>query len=58
LGQKGQRESGGLDDPEWEVALAAFSCWSIIFSVGIVDKRFGVAQYLVSFLARSKMWKF
>ncbi len=48
IGQKGRRESGGLDSPESGVALAEFVCWLISFFAGSVDKSFDGAQCLVS----------
>ncbi len=50
MGQKGRRESGGLDDPELgEVPVGSF-CLSISFVAGIVDRNSGGARYLASFL--------
>ncbi len=57
LAQKGQRESGGLDDPEPVMALVAFSCLSIFFAVDIADRSFDVVQCPVASLARSRKWR-
>jgi len=53
-----RHESGGLDGPELEVVPEVFVCLLTSFIVDIEDNSLGVAQRLVSSLARSKMSRF